>query len=198
VLKEIPGTGVYQSDSTLQGEVGKSYTLTVISEAKTYKGTDRMEPVGSFNAQRDNLFIFDKYLFGNPQRGFTLEPPLVFFGAEQPVKSRIYFKNPTIATERKVNAETVVYSFPGVEADGLIPRTASVFKFQSGDTIIQSRLSMSREHYLFSRALLLQAKYFGGVLGAVPADLPTNMSEGAVGFFSASAEVSRAIIINKE
>jgi hypothetical protein len=155
-----------------------------------------MEPAGPFS-QRDNLFIDDQYLFGNPQRGFTLEVPVARYGFPDPVEQKIAFVNPQTALNRKVNVQTVSYQFPGVEANGLLPRTADPLRFQPGDTLVESRASMSEDYSRFMRALLIQAEYFGGVLGTVPADLPTNVSGGAVGFFATSAVVARRIRVGE-
>lgn len=190
------GSGIYVTDSTVKGEVGNTYTLTIESEGKIYTASDKMESVRPFS-ERDKLFIYDKYLFGSSERGFTLQVPLISFGFPEPVLGEIGFLHPDQGKERNLMEKIVFYQFPGVEANGLIPRLSEPFVFFKTDTLKQSRLSMSEAHYKFIKALLIQSEYFGGALGTVPADLPTNLSEGAVGFFSASDAVFAKIALKK-
>ena len=190
-LDEKPaGSGLYFTADTVQGTVGKTYTLTITVDGRTYTAADRMEPVAPFS-ERDLILLPGQYLFYHPERGYTLEVPTARFGFPAAVQQTVGFVNPQLARDRGVNVYTSFYHFPGVEPNGLIPRTAAPLRFQRGDTLFQNRASMSEAYQRFSRAMLIQAEYFGGVLGTVPADVPTNVSGGAVGFFVASAVVSR-------
>ena len=190
-LAENPaGSGRYFTADTVRGAVGNTYTLTITLDGRTYTAADRMEPVAPFS-EADQVLLPDQYLFGNPDRGFTLEVPVARYGFPAAVQQTVGFVNPQLAQDRGVNGQTVFYHFPGVEPDGLLPATAPPLRFRGSDTLYQRRASMSEAYQAFSRALLIQAEYFGGVLGSVPADLPTTVSGGAVGFFAASAVVSR-------
>jgi hypothetical protein len=66
--------------------------------------------------------------------------------------------------------------------------------FKKGDKLDVSLLSLSKEAYDFYAALGSLASQ-GGFMGRNPANLPTNISNGAVGFFSASAVSTKSIVI---
>jgi hypothetical protein len=196
-LAENPvGSGLYYTGDTVRGEVGKTYTLTITVDGRTYSAADRMEPVAPFS-EVDQLLLLDQYLFYHPQRGYTLEVPVARYGFPAAVQQQVGFVNPQLARDRGVNEHTSFYHFPGVEPNGLLPSTAPPLRFQPGDTLFQKRSSMSEAYQQFTRAMLIQTEYFGGVLGSVPADLPTNVSGGAVGFFAASAVVARRFRIGE-
>ena len=196
-LEEKPaGSGLYFTADTVGGEVGKTYTLTITVDGRTYTAADRMEPVAPFS-ERDQILIPGQYLFNHPERGYTLEMATARFGFPAAVQHTVGYVNPQLARDRGVIEQTVFYHFPGVEPNGLVPRTADPLKFQRGDTLFHSRASMSEAYQRFSRAMLIQAEYFGGVLGSVPADVPTNVSGEALGFFAASAVVSRRLRIGE-
>jgi hypothetical protein len=177
-----------------QGVALETYTLTITVDGRTYTAADRMEPVAPFS-ERDHILLMGQYLFYHPERGYTLEVPTARFGFPAAVQQTVGFVDPQLARDRGVNVHTSFYHFPGVEPNGLIPRTADPLRFQRGDTLFQRRASMSEAYQGFTRAMLIQAEYFGGVLGSVPSDVPTNLSGGAVGFFAASAVVSRGFRI---
>jgi hypothetical protein len=196
-LTESPaGSGLHFTADTVRGFVGKTYTLTITVDGRTYTAADRMEPVAPFS-ERDEILLLGQYLFYHPERGYTLEVPTARFGFPAAVQQIVGFKNPQLARDRGVNVHTVFYHFPGVEPNGLLPRTADPLRFQRGDTLFQRRASMSEAYGQFTRAMLIQAENFGGVLGSVPADVPTNVSGGAVGFFAASAVVYRGFRIGE-
>lgn len=198
LLKEhVAGSGIYLTDSTVRGEAGKTYTLTVEADGKVYKASDKMEPVASFS-ESDNNVLGPKYLFGSFDRGFNFEIPLASFGFPEPVLREIGFINPDQAKEKNLKVRTRFYQFPGVEVNGLIPLIAEPIVFFEGDSMYLSRLSMSEAHFKFIKALLIQSEYFGGALGSVPADIPTNLSGGAVGFFSASDVVYGKFSISRK
>lgn len=57
-----------------------------------------------------------------------------------------------------------------------------------GDTIMVAQHAISKETYEAYFAILLQTAFRGGIFDTPPADVPTNLSEGAVGLFAASGE----------
>lgn len=67
--------------------------------------------------------------------------------------------------------------------------------FQKGDVLQVSLLSLTREAYDFYAAMAAMVGQ-GGLFGRNPANLPTNISNGAVGFFSASAVSTRSLVID--
>ncbi|MDF1549027.1 MAG: DUF4249 family protein, partial [Bacteroidales bacterium] len=54
-------------------------------------------------------------------------------------------------------------------------------------------LSISKEKYEYYLAILLETDYSGGGFSGPPSNVPTNISNGALGFFSASAVTEKTI-----
>lgn len=182
--------GYYVTDPDVKGESGKLYTLKVVIDGQEYIGSDRMPAPVSFT-DGDKLLIFDKYLFGNPREGFTIEHPLVTYGALVAAKTELQ----VLSKRPRAYNRSSFYDFPGIDSEGLVPTIADQLKFMMGDTLQQSKLTLSEANYKFLRAVLLETKFYGGVLSSVPANVPSNMSNGALGFFSASSVVTRKSLI---
>ncbi|MFH0866598.1 MAG: hypothetical protein V1904_10400, partial [Bacteroidota bacterium] len=51
--------------------------------------------------------------------------------------------------------------------------------------ITERRYSITAEHAQYIRAMLSETNWSGGLFDSAHSNVPTNMSEGAVGFFSA-------------
>jgi hypothetical protein len=59
--------------------------------------------------------------------------------------------------------------------------------FPEGALITERRYSVSPAHEEYIRSLLIETNWNGGLFNATTANLPTNLSNGAVGFFYAGA-----------
>ncbi len=181
--KEI-GSGVYLTDSIVKGEVGKTYTLTIVKDGKTYKATDKMEPPNDF-VEYDLLSV---YLRPDKSGGYVNKLFTVAYGAYKPSMVSVEIVNPR--PEDKYT-EIWYYTFPGADVDNILPTPTESLEFVSGTIFKQVKYSLSSEHYLFLRAVLLETKYVGGVLGSVRANVPTNISNGGLGFFGACSVKER-------
>ena len=58
-------------------------------------------------------------------------------------------------------------------------------------------LSISKEEYDFKIAVLLETDFSGAGFSGPPANIPSNVSNGAIGFFSASAVTEDSLLIFK-
>lgn len=179
-LSEYPqGSGSYWTD-TIQGEPGATYTLVVSVGNATYYASDQMPPEEGFD-QDDNYL--QKYLGKGPDN-YYLNGPLVLYGADAPTRI-------TYSLQQFPDSSMTYYSFPGVDPDNVLPTFSDDLPFPPGSVLRQTKYSLSHQHYLFIRAVLLEVKYYGGFLGSVRGNVPTNLSEGALGFFGACAAHSR-------
>lgn len=59
---------------------------------------------------------------------------------------------------------------------------------EPGDTITLAQHTISKTTFEAYQAILFQTDFRGGIFDTPPADVPTNLSEGAVGLFSATGE----------
>lgn len=182
--------GIYVTDSLVRGEAGKKYTLTIETGGTNYSASDVMPLPVEFN-ENDIILKPDKTVFGNIQNGFTIEFPLVTYGATVPIKTELAVLD---SCPNTLYAKTSFYFFPGIDAEGLVPKIAQL-KFAAGDTVIQKKVALPEMQYQFLRAVVLETEYYGGVLSSVPANVPTNVSNDAVGFFAASSVTRRKFSI---
>lgn len=184
-LSEYPqGSGSYWTD-TLQGEPGATYTLLVNIGSSTYHASDQM-PQETGLDPNDNYL--QKYL-GKGPKNYYLGGPLVLYGSDSPARI-------TYSLQDVPDSSMTYYSFPGVDPDNVVPTFSNDLQFPPGSVLMQTKYSLSHQHYLFLRAVLLEVKYYGGFLGSIRGNVPTNLSEGALGFFGACAAHSRMVRVD--
>jgi hypothetical protein len=143
-----------------------------------------MEAVNEF----DENDLLPVYIRPDKSGGYVNQLFTVAYGALKP--SMISFE---IVNPRSVDKYTEIwyYTFPGADVDNILPTPTESLEFVSGTTFKQIKYSLSNKHYLFLRSVLLETKYAGGVLGSVRANVPTNISNGGLGFFGACSVKER-------
>ena len=83
------------------------------------------------------------------------------------------------------SARLLYYTLPTIDVSEIFAPGIQTIYFPSGTYITEKKYSITREHAEYIRALLLESKWQGGLFDTEHANLPTNMSNGAIGFFGA-------------
>ena len=199
-LQEIDSLpGIYLTKDSIKGEVGKTYTLTIEVEGKQYQGSSTIVPATPFDPV-EKLFSIPNRLQNPIYQNFEifeLEFGKVYYGVSAPSRQTLVSQNPVDSMLMSAS----FYEFPGIDPQGFLLNFAGdneeIF-FKEGATILQIKQSMTPEHYEYIRAMYDETHFRGGVYDRIPGNVPTNMSNGALGFFSASEVISREFVVTKE
>jgi hypothetical protein len=185
--------GVYfPQDEDFAGLIGRTYTLTVVVDGKTYTASDELAsviPIDSLKYRLNEDEAEDPKDFGKAHEVliYAREPQdetnfyLFKFYRNDSLKyyddTDIYFSNDEYLAEKIDGIETPIYYAPGDEAR-------------------VEAYSISRAGYVFYYDLsTILNNDAGGMFGPVPASPRTNLSNGALGFFQVSAMNSASITI---
>ncbi|MEM9340065.1 MAG: hypothetical protein AAGA66_15115 [Bacteroidota bacterium] len=68
---------------------------------------------------------------------------------------------------------------------------------KAGVSIRQFKASLSDQHYSFMRAVFAETQFRGGLFYVIPGNVPTNVDNGGLGFFGASAVISRTFTVTE-
>ncbi len=79
--------------------------------------------------------------------------------------------------------------------DGASPDGHAFYPISIGDTLTVRMSSLSLGAFKYFESLIKQFEYDGGAYKPSPASPPTNLSNGALGFFRASSITSKSIVI---
>ena len=182
-LKEIK-PGYYQTIKT-KGIPGRTYTINVLSESEEYSGTSTM-----FSHVRiDSLHLLksqQRFGFGNPnESGFELH---CFF--KDPGEKNFY--RIKVITNDSINNENFrLYDDQYTNGEVTDLRVA---RPKPGDKCTIELFSLDKLTYGYYRTLedLIRTNPF---FGSTPANPNTNLSNGALGYFGASAVSFRTVFI---
>lgn len=171
--------GVYQS-SVLQGVPGRTYFLNVTAEGKTYSAESTMPQLITL----DSLVVESASGFG----GGTV---YIIPQWQDPGGQGNYYR-----CIEYVNNERIAGSFlfDDAFADGLVngqPLLDFVTVLESGDTVDVDMQCIDKATYLYFYSMLQTTN--GQT--AAPANPVTNLSNGALGYFSAHAMTRKRVVI---
>ncbi len=190
--------GVYLTAEDVTGEIGKTYTLTVMLDGEIYTASDEMVPVTPFESG-DNLFESPNRLddnFPDHPEVFELQFAKVRYGTTAPSRQLLFAHDPIVNGLR----QAVFYEFPRIDPQGFLLNFSGAnptLVIEEGSEIIQFKSSLSDEHYEFIRAVFAETQFRGGLFDVIPGNAPGNISNGGLGFFGASAVISRTLIVSE-
>jgi hypothetical protein len=191
----------YYKTKHLIGIPGRTYFIRVLSEGKEYKASAFMPPVPDI----DSLGYIKKIQEKDGQEYYI---PLLYFLEPQGIKNFYLIQlNDEISTRTYSAATLWQFSILSDEflqpyvnglnvSLGATPRSIEYPWYMEGDSIYVALSSLTEDAYQFYKILLQQFKNDGGAYQPSPGSPPTNMSNGALGYFRASSISEKRIKIN--
>jgi hypothetical protein len=184
--------GFYKTKNII-GIPGRTYYLKIISEGVEYNSSSYMPSVPEI----DSLGYFKKIWELDGEEFYV---PLLYFSEPQNVDN--YYLIQLMNEERsRTYAEGYYWRFSilsdeflppyvnGINVSlGANPRGVdAVGWYHYGDSMYVALSSLTKEGYMFYKALLQQFRNDGGAYLPAPASPPSNISNGGLGLFRASA-----------
>jgi hypothetical protein len=188
VLK-YAGKGVYQT-TFFQGQSGRTYTLRIMAEGKEYIAQSTMPDVVNFEGLEQDSFMVGGEI------SYTLLP--IF--TDPPALGNRYLFSYNVNNRSKNNFQ----EFSDNINNGLLNQRPLILpnddedgsaKVKVGDTINVEMRCIDEKVYTYYSALL-QLSNGGANGGVTPANPPSNINNGALGYFSAHTVRKRTTIIN--
>jgi hypothetical protein len=164
---------------------GETYTLIIEYKGKRYYASDSAQPVEPMDeiaiAQHDGTFS----LVVNPSGD---EPNFINHSLDW---------SSTSACEGTCVGKVVFYDLKTVDVNEFYKPRDERFTFPENTLIIRKKYSVSPAFKGYLRAMMSETRWRGGVFDVERDNVPTNLSEGATGFFAVSTVVSDTTIVKK-
>jgi len=184
-LRELKD-GVYSTEGNIFGKVGKKYTLNIrLPDGREYTASDSLEACSDIDSIRQSA-NYNSYMSGY---GYDV----LFYGHEpQPAGNHYMYMlriNNTLYTDTITEVNFASDEF----VNGSFVRDYQVFRIHEKDlkdlttSVTLEMYSTSKAYYEFLSALMIETIWRGSPWDGPPANIPGNVSNGATGFFRASA-----------
>lgn len=184
--------GSYLTDSLFVAALNTGYTLQIIREGKNYSAQASMVPGKFFNAltfkknEGDSLFHIDwvasAFSGDNPAMWEVLVDwsSLPGFDTLDPATCR---------------ARLLFYTLTTLDVSQIFAPVVEQISFPAGSIITERRYSLSSGHAEFLRQLLLETNWQGSMFPSANANVITNLSAGAVGYFGVCAVTELSLVV---
>ncbi len=188
VILEETEDGLYEI-SDYAGSPGKTYLLSIDYDGALYEASAYMHPITTIDS-----LSYDLDPYGESEDGDKYVTVLYCQEPEATLDHYIFrnYKNGILESDTLSEWEfTNDDGANGSYIDG-VPIGYPIY--EPGDTAGLEIISTSEEHYEFIIAMFLETEWRGSPFDTPPANIPSNVSNGALGFFSASA-IERAEVV---
>lgn len=187
------GNGVYKSPANAAAVSNRNHTLTINYDGKEYTASNYCDTVPNL----DTVIVEPNFVDGSTTE--IEDYKIRFSTQEKPGFGDYYAWKIFVNGELRTDTITELLS----QSDEFLPDATYLFEVEltdiddveTGDTIMVSQNAISKETYEAYIAILFQTEFRGGIFDSPPANVPSNLSEGALGIFSAGGESRNFAIV---
>lgn len=198
LLNEVT-SGEYVTDSTWRVDPNTTTELSIVWEGEQYqasafmKKAEDFEPFKAYSAEELGIQV-DARAKDWPVIPFLTNQ----FGYSDPARweLRFFINNPNLPPIDTSQSE-VFFTHPNLETDGLLSLESIDYKIVPDSTsMILSKFSLSDEGYEYYRSVLKETDWSGDLYSTIPGNVPSNISNGGLGFFGASHVITKRTILS--
>jgi hypothetical protein len=183
--------GYYYPSGPFKGSIGRTYKLKVVADGQTYEAQDQMTRTMTFDSLTNRINEDEKK---DPKVKGRYYQVLLYGKEPQETKDYYifkYYRNDSLSLYNISDIYNVDDQGIGANVNGV---TAPIY-FGLNDKVRLEALSVSRNAFLYYTDLYNLINSDGGMFSAPPANPRSNISNGALGVFQASAIASKEIVI---
>jgi len=195
-IEDPAGSGIYRTEIPVIGEYKKQYYLVIDYEGEKYTAntnmlplTGSLEPIIYTQKPGDENMYYLSYVNNSidPDESFMYE--ILLDWSDLPEYDTV--------DDELCRAKLYYYTLTTIDVNQFFSQTIpqEIIYFPKGTVIKEKKYSLTQKHAEFIRDLLFETQWTGGYFDAAHADITTNMSPGAVGFFAACTVDSTTIIV---
>lgn len=189
--------GKYHTPADYYGEEGKSYTLDIDYDGKTYVGTTELPILTKLDSIQVLEFEPPVFPGQDEEEDFPDNYSVIPFFQEPATEDDHYIFKMLINGE--YFTETLIDWFFTSDdiVNGSYIGDAEFFTFyaEPGDQITFEMFSITKADFENLNAILLETEFRGGLFDGAPANVPTNVTGGAVGQFIMSDVERKTVTI---
>lgn len=178
-IESIDEKGKYKSEIAFAAQLYKIYSLDIQYNENTYQAQNEMQAILPLNTlqfnsigETDSLSIGEVGPLFNPneQAMYEIDVDWSHLNGIDSSHVKLFF-----------------YSLATIDVNELFKPESENIVFPRGSIVIEKKYSLNPEFAAYIRALLMETEWQGGVFDEDSGSLPTNISNGGLGFFGVSA-----------
>ena len=192
-LTENPaGSGIYCTPASFFTRLQKNYTLFISAGEKVYTAKTVMNGGASFGElqytknEDDDLYYVDWVANAFSTGDAAMWELLIDWSMVPGYEHLDSLDN---------HARMLFYTLPTLDVSEVFAPGMQSVNFPAGTRIVERRYSLTRRHAEFIREMLLETNWAGGLFTVASANVVTNLSDGACGYFGACAVTELSVVV---
>ena len=186
-------SGYYMPLDAFAGQIGRTYKLSATVDAELYEAEDKLFSVTTIDSL---AYRINDDEAEDPKDGNKFYEVLIYAIEPQGTTDYYLFKFYRNDSLKVYNDTDIYYSDDevlGEQIDGV----PSPIYYEPGDTARVEAYSLSRNGFVFYNDLQTLLTSDGGLFSQPPSNSRTNLTNGALGYFQASAIDMKEIVIKE-
>lgn len=185
-LHDDSNPGVYKSELPFRVFRNLNYDLKIEIDEEIYIAESQLSTVAPmpeirFRKYRDS----DSLVFAN-----FVSP----FNPNQDAMYQMDVDWSHLSSDSLTQARVFFYTFSSIDISELVPPVAEEVPFPKGSIVKAKKYGLNEDFARYLRALAIETRWNGALFYSSGSDLPTNISNGGLGFFSTCAVVEETVI----
>jgi hypothetical protein len=192
MIEEPVNSGYYRTNANFSALPGKNYMLLVFYSDHAYSAVSYLTPG----------FVFDQlhYTKNEGDNLFHIDYVASAFNTELPAMWEVFLDWSKVQGFEHVDSTAcqkrmLFYTLPTLDVSEIFAPEMEEISFPQGTRITEKRYSLTPDHAAFIRTLLSETNWQGGLFCVTPANVNTNLSNGAVGYFGVCAVTQLSFIV---
>jgi hypothetical protein len=192
LTEDSTGSGIYTTPADFHSLTGKTYTLQIFSAGILYSAKAFMVPG----------VLFDEltYVKNNNDDLYHIEWVADAFSPSEPAMWEILIDWSLVPGYMHFDPQTckarlLFYTLPTLDVSEIFAPLMEKVSFPAGTIITERRYSLAPDHAAYIRELLLETNWQGSLFPTANANVATNLSTGATGYFGVCAVTSLSLIV---
>lgn len=183
--------GYYLPAIPFNGEIGRRYTLTATVDGEVYEAVDDLQPVTTFDSLSYRISTDEQ---DDPKDYGRYYEILMYAKEPQNATNYYLFKFYRNDSLKVYNDTDIYYADDEILGENIDGVTSPIY-YAPGDVARVEMYSLTRNGFIFYNDLQSLLNSDGGLFSQPPSNSRTNLSNGALGYFQASAlEMSELVI----
>ncbi len=178
-----PGSGIYLTP-TMRAITGSQYTLKISFNGMTFTATDTSVPVEPLQPisieEAEGMY---KINFAKSGRESNY------------IDHQLDWTRSSSCADQRCLGQIIFYDLKNIDLNELYKPNQQVLLFPAQTIIVRKKYSVSEGYRAFLRSMLLETEWRGSVFDVIRDNAPTNLSQGAIGYFAVSTVVSDTTVM---
>lgn len=183
---DLTQPGRYLSEQVFSAQLNVPYTLEIEWNGETYTAVNEMIEVYPFNIMT--------FRAANRTELLTIGEVAPIYSPFEQAMYEVNIDWSHLVASDTAQAKLFFYSFNTIDVNELFRPPKEVVVFPKGSIVIEKKHSLNPEFAAYFRALLMETEWQGGIFDEASASLPSNISNGGLGFFGVSAVLSDTLV----